>query len=109
MNNTIRKRKSAFVFLILICCLSVDRAQAQDLKEKASEAARAEFFDSAKVHQMHLEISASEWDAMQEVVSRSTPRQDAAQPSDTQRVETRPYHKGKFPWAIAAVTSEIRS
>ena len=92
--------------LSLLACLLVSQGQAQDAPKttQSGEAARTEFFDSTKVHQIHLEISASEWDAMQKVGSRSRAGERATEQSDAQSGEKRTYHKGKFPWAIASVT-----
>lgn len=105
MRSSPRTLRLDLLCFSLLACLTADQIQAQDAptKTQSPEAARTEFFNSTKVHQMHLEISASEWEAMQEVVS-SRARQKAAEQSTPPNGEKRPLHKGKFPWAIATVT-----
>ena len=61
-----------------------------------------EFWNQTRLHQIHLELSVAEWDAMKAIDPRKGPPalEKLRKPNGGQRQ----VHRGRFPWAVGSIT-----
>ena len=65
-----------------------------------------DFFVQTELHQIHLEMAANEWNAMEAIDPRRgrTGIENLSESNERQRQ----VHRGRFPWAVASITIGTR-
>ena len=91
--------------LRLLTVMLLTLPAAYDAVAETTEASSADLFGLAKLHQIQLELSAAEWEAMQATQSR---RRDSNNPPAVHPPmpdgEPRKVHDGRYPWALGSMT-----